>query len=294
MTERSARWPVSSLLAGLWLATTLALAGWWLVFGLAQARRLQAIGGDAAIALGHVQRMLVWEGLFLLALLVGGGIALIVAARREQTRRHTLQDFFSLFTHDLKTTLTSLQLQAESLQEDLGPQVGGASLRRLLHDTVRLQLQLENSLYYAEPDGRLFVEPVVLRACVAQMSADWPGLAVTINGDAEVMADRRALDGVVRNLLHNAVVHGGATDVLVDIAAKTGLARVTFSDNGRGAPPAIIRALERATARPALTSGTGLGLLISRRLVMRMRGSFGVSAGPATGFTVALTLPEAR
>jgi hypothetical protein len=35
-------------------------------------------------------------------------------------------------------------------------------------------------------------------------------------------------------------------------------------------------------------------LLISRRLVMRMRGSFCVSAGPATGFTVALTLPEAQ
>ncbi len=140
----------------------------------------------------------------------------------------------------------------------------------------------------------MFVEPVILRACVAQMSADWPGLAVTINGDAEVLADRRALDGVVRNLLHNAAVHGGATKVVVDISPKAGVVHITFTDNGRGAPPAIIRALERATARPALTGGTGLGLLISRRLVLRMRGAFCVSAGRDTGFTVALTLPEAR
>src|SRR5687767_13160082 len=94
----------------LWLATTVALAGWWLVFGLSQARRLQELGGDAAAQLGHVQRMLAWEGSFLLLLLIGGGVALLIAIRREQARSRQLQDFFSLFTHDLKTPLASLQL----------------------------------------------------------------------------------------------------------------------------------------------------------------------------------------
>ncbi len=294
MTERDSRWPVPYILAVLWLMTTLALAGWWLVFGLAQARRLQAIGGDAAIALGQVQRMLVWEGLVLILLLLAGGVALIVGIRREQARRRALQDFFSLFTHDLKTTLASLQLQVESLQEDLGPAAGGAALSRLMQDALRLRLQLENSLYYAQPDGHLFIEPVALRASLNHVAADWPDLSVQIEGDAEVLADRRALEGTARNIFQNAAVHGGASQVRVQVSARAGHVQAVFIDDGRGAPPKVIRALEQSTIRPAQTSGTGLGLLISRRLVERMRGEFCVSQASSGGFSVAITLPEAR
>jgi len=73
--NRETRWPVQYIVALLWLATTVALAGWWLVSGLSQAERLQELGGDAAAQLGHVQRMLAWEGSFLLLLLIGGGVA---------------------------------------------------------------------------------------------------------------------------------------------------------------------------------------------------------------------------
>jgi malonyl CoA-acyl carrier protein transacylase len=56
----------------------------------------------------------IWLGV----LLVSGGVALVVSIRREQTRQDTVEAFFMAFTHDLKTTLASLQLQAESLVED--------------------------------------------------------------------------------------------------------------------------------------------------------------------------------
>ena len=57
------------------------------------------------------------------------------------------------FTHDLKTALASLQLQAESLQEDWPDAASNPNLARLLEDTVRLGVQLENSLFFAQPDG---------------------------------------------------------------------------------------------------------------------------------------------
>ena len=70
--------------------------------------------------------MLVLEGTTLVGMLVAGGVALLGAIRREQRRRRDMRAFFMAFTHDLKTSLTSLRLQAEALREDL-PAGGGAT-----------------------------------------------------------------------------------------------------------------------------------------------------------------------
>jgi signal transduction histidine kinase len=290
---RPSRWTASYMLALLWLASTVALAGWWLVFGLSQAEELQSLGGDTAHRLGYVQRMLVWEGSFMLLLLLGGGAALLVAIRREQARRQQLQDFFSLFTHDLKTALASLQLQVECLQEDLGPVVPGGALPRLLQDAVRLRLHLENSLAYAQPDAGLFLERLSVGEVVAHAATDWPGLSVECSGDAMVHADRRAFEGVVRNVLQNAVVHGRASTVVVACAPAPSGIRISFTDDGAGASPRILRAIASSERRPIATSGTGLGLLISRRLLERMRGTLTIATGPRGGVVATVLLPEA-
>lgn len=290
---RPSRWTASYILALLWLTTTVALAGWWLVFGLSQAARLQSLGGDEAHRLGYVQRMLVWEGSVLLLLLLGGGVALLVAIRREQARRQQLQDFFSLFTHDLKTALASLQLQVESLQEDLGPVAHRGALPRLLQDAVRLRLHLENSLSYAQPDASLFLERLPVCEVVTHAAADWPQLSVECRGEAVVHADRRAFEGVVRNLLQNAVVHGQASAVAVTMAQAPAGIRISFTDDGTGASLRILRAIASSERRPIATSGTGLGLLISRRLLERMRGSLTIATAPRGGVVATVMLPEA-
>src|SRR5262245_59458241 len=161
--------------------------------------------------------MLTWEGTFLIGLVVCGGIAIVVAIRREQIRQRAVQTFFMSFTHDLKTALASLQLQAEILREDLPEAAGNANLERLLLDARRLQLQLENSLYFAEPNGGLLLEPVDLQGLVTRISADWPEMSVHVEGGGLVLADRRELESVIRNLLQNAAVHGGAAKMAVRI-----------------------------------------------------------------------------
>ena len=291
--NRDTRWRVQYAAALLWLATTVALAGWWLVFGLSQAQRLQELGGDAAARLGHVQRMLAWEGSFLLLLLIGGGVALLIAITREQARRRQLQDFFSLFTHDLKTPLASLQLQAESLQEDLGPSAGGAALQRLMRDAMRLRLQLENALYYAQPEAGLFLERVRVHEALLRLAPDFPDLALSCNGDGVILVDRRAFEGITRNVLQNAVVHGRATSVSATVTVERAIVYIGLEDNGVGAPVKALRAIADARRRPTATSGTGLGLLISQRLLTRMKGSLLVAAAPRGGVVVTIQVPEA-
>src|SRR3989442_14062010 len=157
--ERRRNWIVIALV-GLWVAFTVTLAAWWLIFGLRQLDLINQSNLEGAVQLHRHYQMLMWEGGILIASLVGGGLALFYYARREQKRHAQVEEFFAAFTHDAKTALASLRLQAESLKEDLGANPSPV-LDRLLQDTVRLQLQLENSLFLVNlPTGRLLNESV--------------------------------------------------------------------------------------------------------------------------------------
>lgn len=277
-----------------WIVLTVSLASWWLVLGLKQADRIDASGAPQTMELAHVRQMLGWEGGTFIALLLAGGTGLLLSVRREHLRRREIEAFFMAFTHDLKTSLASLQLQAESLREDLPEVRDNANLERLMKDALRLQLQLENSLYFAEPDGGLYLEPVDLGAFITRVSGDWPELTVRIEGDAHALVDSRALESVVRNLLQNAVTHGHARTMTVTVEARTaGRVTITAKDDGRGAPPDVVETLGQPFTRPTPMSGTGVGLFVSRRLVQRMRGELVFAAAPGAGFTAVLDLPRA-
>jgi signal transduction histidine kinase len=280
--------------AVVWVLLTVALATWWMIFGLEQAEQIKLLAGPEAIRIQHVQRMLVWEGIAFIGLLLGGGIALVVSVRREQARQRAVEAFFMAFTHDLKTALASLQLQAESLSEDLPEAASSPNMARLLKDTVRLAVQLENSLYFAQPEGHLLVEPVSVAKFIARTAADWPELDVRVEGDGTVLADARALESVWRNLLQNAVIHGGAKQVTVRIERRPDhRVTITAIDDGRGAPPQVVRALGLPFKRPAASSGTGVGLFVSRQLARRMNGDLRFGGPAGAGFTAVLELPVA-
>jgi len=128
---------------------------------------------------------------------------------------------------------------------------------------------------------------------VRQVALDWPELQVAIDGDARVLADERALTAVIRNILQNAVVHGAAGTVSVKLERPpSGRVQIAFTDDGRGAPLGAIRELAALSARPATYRGSGVGLLISNRLIQRMHGTLQVRAG-ARGLGVLLQLPGA-
>jgi signal transduction histidine kinase len=264
-----------------WLTFTVSLASWWLSVGLTLTDR---------------RAMFLWEGGTFIVVLMGGGIAILVAIRREDRRRHALEMFFMSFTHDLKTSLASVQLQAEGLREDWPAEATRGPLDRLLQDTVRLQIQLENSLFVAQPDGRLLPETLDVATAIARLREDWPDLTIDVSGTARVMADARALEIVLRNLLQNAVVHGDASRVDIAVETLSPDVRIVVRDAGRGVPTEDLPHLGEAFARPSATSGTGAGLFVSRRLVTRMGGQmhFAPRSGGVSGLAITIQLPEAR
>jgi signal transduction histidine kinase len=93
-------------LAMVWLLFTTAMVVWWWNLVLSE------------IQDPSKYRMVVSEGVFFfVAVLLGGG-SLIYLLAKDQARHLQLKNFFNLFSHDLKTSISRLRLQSEILKED--------------------------------------------------------------------------------------------------------------------------------------------------------------------------------
>jgi signal transduction histidine kinase len=294
MSTETKRNRIVIALVGLWVVFTVTLAGWWMVFGLRQLDLLNRMNLEAGADFHRHYRMLLWEGAILIGSLIGGGLALFYYARREQKRHAQVEEFFAAFTHDAKTALASLRLQAESLREDFGNAEHSPLLDRLLGDTLRLQLQLENSLFLVNlTRGAFFLEPICLSDRVDTLRHHWPDLVIKQSGDGVIMADSRALESVLTNLVQNSVTHGRATEVEVSVKrTDDGRLTVRVSDNGHGFhgdPDGLGKLFVRHTRG----SGSGVGLYIVRQLVRRMNGTIRFADAGSSGFLAQMNFPNA-
>jgi signal transduction histidine kinase len=272
-----------------WLVFTVSFAIWWFALSTNHIALLRELQPDNAGHWHRQQRMILWEGSAWIILLALGGGALIVLVQKEKRRVRRIREFFASFSHEIKTSLASLRIQAEALKDE----TTGASpiLDRLIGDTVRLQVQLENSLFFASQDNlKLYVEPIQLSHLIERMREQWPTLKIRLSSDGTVKGDDRALRTIFSNLLQNALVHGKASEVSVALSEKDGRLMVTVLDDGSGFRGETAK-LGKLFHRPTKESGSGLGLYICRLLTERMGGRFGTPVGAERGFKVDFEVP---
>lgn len=117
---------------------------------------------------------------------------------------------------------------------------------------------------------------------------------------AIVQADRTRLKQVLLNLLSNAVKYnrdGGA--VVVDCAPTVpARLRLTVQDTGMGMTPdqlaALFQPFNRLGQENGPQEGTGIGLVVTRRLVELMGGEMGVTSSPGVGSVFWIELARAE
>jgi signal transduction histidine kinase len=119
-------------------------------------------------------------------------------------------------------------------------------------------------------------------------------LDLTVRGSVIGRWDRSRIEQVAIALLSNAMKYGAKGRIVVDVAAKGALARLSVRDFGIGIAPAdqerIFERFERAITASHY-GGLGLGLYIARQIVVSHQGSIRVKSAPGFGATFTVELP---
>jgi signal transduction histidine kinase len=122
-------------------------------------------------------------------------------------------------------------------------------------------------------------------------------LKVTVSPETKwVRADLRALQQVMLNLISNAanaLENSDNPEIVISTAKKDGLVWIDVEDKGVGIPSEDQKNLFKPfyTTKP---HGTGLGLVITRKMLAEMHGRIGIMSREGVGTTVTISIPEGR
>ncbi len=222
-------------------------------------------------------------------------------------------EFLSSMSHELRTPLNAIlgfaQLLGRDKREPLSDRHrervgqilrGGEHLLRLIDDILdlshieagRVSISTEPvSVHQALEEILTTLEPTAARAgvhlAVAPLSAGLP----------RVRADRTRFVQIVMNFTTNAIKYdhpGGSVTVSVRPSPERRL-RVIVSDTGMGIPldkqDRLFQPFQRAGQETGPIEGTGIGLVISKRLAELMSGRVGFHSTPGKGSEFWVELP---
>jgi len=247
------------------------------------------------------------------------GVTRLAEADRLVVTLHDITEFRALektkrelvvnVTHELKTPLTAIKGFVETME----PRAEGENrpyLEIIRRNTERLIAIVDDMLVLSQleaPGAKPAKEPVDARAIAGNVlklferRASEKGIAVTLESPAglpAVSADPVQLEGLLLNLVDNAVKYTDRGSVTVRLRAGEGRFSVEVSDTGIGIDPDHLpHVFERFyvvdKSRSKKLGGTGLGLSIVKHIVQAHDGTVSVKSRLGAGTTVLVELPQA-
>ena len=209
--------------------------------------------------------------------------------------------------HELRTPVAAVKVHADNLRTAINDAERLESQQRLDAGVRRMERAISQllALSRVEPGAAALArDGVLLQDIVARHAEDARALAgerdITVSVDATraiVPGDAAALDGLVRNLLDNAVRYTPAAgQVRVQLATAEGEVRLVVEDSGPGIPPeARERVFERFHRELGTgVEGSGLGLSIVAQVLASHGGRIALDASPTLGgLRATVVLPAA-
>ena len=223
-------------------------------------------------------------------------------------------EFVSRMSHELRTPLNAMLGFAQLLSLDRKPplaehqrawaaqiQQAGWHLLHMINDTLDLS-RIESGMLKLEP-AALEVAPLVSATlAMVEPAAEKRGLRIDRKLDRRarvVMGDETRIKQILTNLLSNAVkynVDGGSITLRARVA-EGDVIEIAVTDTGLGMSRAqmdeLFQPYNRLGRERSAVEGTGIGLVISRRLAELMGGSLRAQSVAGEGSTFILTLPRA-
>lgn len=212
-------------------------------------------------------------------------------------------DFLSSMSHELRSPLNAILGFAQLIESDSPPPTPSQkeNIDQILHAGWFLLELINDILDLAVVEsGRLSLSleavslPEVLLECQAMIApqAQKRGITMsfpTFDAPCFIRADRTRLKQVLINLLSNAIKYNLAGGrVVVDCALTTpSRVRISVKDTGAGLSPdklaQLFQAFNRLGKETSGEEGTGIGLVVSKRLVELMHGIIGAESSVGVG-----------
>jgi two-component system sensor histidine kinase QseC len=211
--------------------------------------------------------------------------------------------------HELRNPVAAIRAQAEASLGASDPSLVRAGLSNIASAAARLSRLVDQLLALARLDARadsaVFVELNLVRLARGTLAELAPsvierGASLVLDApeSAAVRGEPALLEVAIRNLIENAVVHGGAgVHIDATIVAGEKTVELTIADDGPGVPADVRARLGRRFFRGqnAEPDGSGLGLSIAARIVEMHGASIRYDAGPGgRGLYVRIQFPRQR
>lgn len=217
----------------------------------------------------------------------------------ERLERHVTdrQQLLSAISHDLRSPLTGMRLQAEFIETE-------EVRNSVISGVEEMQQMIESVLNFTREDAQTeSVVPVDVNALLQDLTTTYQAQGadvVLVNQkempDGTINTRHLALKRAMRNLVDNALKYGQRAELTLH-KSKTKLL-ITIEDEGDGIPD---QALERVfepftqldTARSTNRSGVGMGLSVARSLLRASGGDVFLEnrSGEQKGLQVRVCLP---
>ncbi len=202
-------------------------------------------------------------------------------------------------SHELRTPLAVLQVRFENLLDGVEP-LDRDAIAASLHEIERLTVLVERILDLSRLESGvspLHVERVDLAQVVddATTGRGPDEVRVELHGTTTFRGDRARLTQVVRNLVDNALRHGG-TACTLRLTGARGRVRLEVADEGPGIPAAerarVLERFYRTDDARGGDGGSGLGLAIVTEIVELHDGTIEITSNQPQGCRVTVELPE--
>jgi PAS domain S-box-containing protein len=216
-------------------------------------------------------------------------------------------EFLSLASHELKTPLTVLQMQLDTLRDrlDAADNKVSAKLRRATQSSERLASLVESLLDVSRiATGRFALErkELDLGDCIARLVetlrpvAEKVGCALTLRAEGTFIGawDQLRIEQAVTNLLSNAIKYGAGTPVHVELRREADEVVLEVRDHGPGIPESEVERIFGRFERAASVrnyGGLGLGLYLIQEIVGAHGGTVNVRNAPGGGACFQVRLP---
>lgn len=216
---------------------------------------------------------------------------------RRSEKLTTVGQLAAGVAHEIRNPLTTLRgfIQLQQQTQKMNPR----HIDLMLSELDRINLIVGEFLILAKPQATNFT-PKDIRFIMGDVislldsQAHMLGIEFVLDADVPtvVHCGENQLKQVFINLLKNAMEampHGGKIEILIRVTAEQN-AGIVIRDEGEGVPEDLLPKL----GEPFFTSkesGTGLGLMVSQRLIQAHKGSFEIESKQGEGTTVTILMP---